>query len=160
MNANPSWKEIFRFAIVGVLNTSLDLLVFSILFYLSGASLLFSNSAAYVLATTNSFFINKHWTFSETRHRGRTHRQYTAYLVLGVVGLGLSNGIVWSLALLMPEIAAKLLSVGVLFVWNFALSKLVVFSFGDAGRTPPAPDAGPADANWPSSGAGKRIEGD
>jgi putative flippase GtrA len=125
--ANEMDKTV-RFAIVGALNTGVDIAIFSLFFYAFDASLIAANSIGYLSAVSNSFVFNKYWTFSETRRHGRIHYQFSLFLVLGLIGLGLSNGIVWSLASYVPEIIAKLLSVGVLFVWNFGTSRFIVFS--------------------------------
>lgn len=119
--------RIIRFAVVGVVNTGIDIGLFSLLFYVAGAPLLLANAVGYLAGATNSFFMNKFWTFSDTRDQGQAHRQYVVFVTLGLVGLGLSSAVVWSLAFLMPEIVAKILSVGVLIVWNFGISRLIVF---------------------------------
>lgn len=79
------------------------------------------------MAVTNSFVLNKYWTFSDSGNQGVLRRQFTMFLLLGLVGLAISNAVVWFLAYAVPEIAAKVLSVGALFVWNYATSRLIVF---------------------------------
>ena len=116
-----------RFAIVGVFNTGVDIAIFSLLLYVLDIQLLVANSVSYLAAVSNSFLLNKYWTFSENRRRGRIHHQFGLFLALGLIGLGLSNIVVWSLATYIPEIFAKLLSVGILFVWNFGTSRFIVF---------------------------------
>jgi putative flippase GtrA len=119
--------QIARFALVGVANTAVDIGLFALLFYVGGAPLLWANSLSYLAAGTNSFFLNKYWTFGETRHKGRMQCQIVLFFVLGIVGLALSNAVVWGLASMMPEFIGKILTVGVLFLWNFAVSRLIVF---------------------------------
>lgn len=124
---SPELKRVLRFGIVGVINTAVDIGIFSLLFYSFGASLLVANTAGYLVAVSGSFVLNKNWTFSETKHEGRAERQYLLFIGLGLGGLALSNIVVWSLTHFMPEIASKLASVVVLFVWNFGTSRLIVF---------------------------------
>ena len=117
-----------RFAVVGVLNTGVDITAFSLLFYVFETQLLVANSIGYLAAVSHSFALNKYWTFKDTRHQGRIHHQFALFLAFGLIGLGLSNGCVWLLASYVPEIAAKLMSVGILFLWNYATSRIIVFN--------------------------------
>ena len=128
MNTRPNeMAKAVRFAVVGVFNTGVDIATFSLLFYILEIQLIIANSIGYLAAASNSFLLNKYWTFSETRRRGRVRYQFGLFLALGLIGLGLSNIVVWSLAAYIPEIFAKLLSVGILFVWNFGTSRFIVF---------------------------------
>ncbi len=60
----------WRFALVGVVNTGLDVGVFAILFYGFGWALLLANAASFIIAVANSYALNKAWTFKDTS-RGR-----------------------------------------------------------------------------------------
>lgn len=119
--------KMVHFAVVGVINTGLDVAIFSLLYYIFSLPLLVANSCGYLIAATNSFILNKYWTFSESSNHGQTHRQFVLFIALGLLGLALSNIVVWSLSAYISEIAAKLWSVGVLFIWNFGTSRFIVF---------------------------------
>lgn len=123
-----------RFCCVGLLNTGIDLGIFSLLFYVFEVPLLVSNSIAYLAAVANSFLLNKFWTFSETRAHGVIHHQAGLFFALGLIGVGLSNLVVWSLAAYMPEIFAKLVSIGVTLVYNYSTSRFIVFPNRDTPR--------------------------
>ena len=56
------FTKLFRFLIVGIGNTGISYVTFSILFYLSGAYML-SSVIAYMVAVINSFMFNKNWVF-------------------------------------------------------------------------------------------------
>ena len=117
-----------RFAVVGVLNTAIDIGVFTALHFGAGVDLLIANSLGFAAGLTNSFFLNKYWTFRETRGQGRIARQIPVFLALNLIALALSNATVWALALLIPVIAAKLAAVGVTFVWNYWTSRRFVYT--------------------------------
>lgn len=119
--------KLFRFSIVGITNTGVDVGIFSLLYFSIGAHLFLANTLSYVASASNSFFFNKYWTFADTRNHGKTSRQFGFFLSLGFIGLGLSNLMVWALAAYLPTIVAKIFSVGVLFVWNFGTSHYFVF---------------------------------
>lgn len=117
-----------RFALVGVLNTGIDIGVFAALHFGAGIDLLVANSLGFAAGLTNSFFCNKYWTFRETRNQGRISRQIPIFLALNLIALGLSNATVWFLALALPVMAAKLAAVGVTFVWNYWTSRRFVYT--------------------------------
>ncbi len=119
--------RVFRFGIVGVINTGVDVGVFSLLLFIFDTPVLAANTVGYLTGLCGSFFLNKHWTFSETRDQGHTGRQFLLFAGLGLGGLALSNLVVWSLVHFLPEIVSKLASVAVVFIWNFVTSRLIVF---------------------------------
>jgi putative flippase GtrA len=56
------YTKIFRFLIVGIGNTGISYVTFSILFHLSGEYMI-SSFIAYIVAVINSFIYNKNWVF-------------------------------------------------------------------------------------------------
>lgn len=120
-------KRMIRFGLIGIVNTGVDIGIFSVLFFVLGMPLLVANSIGYLASLTGSFFLNKNWTFAETKTQGRTGRQYLLFAGLGLGGLALSNLTVWSLRNVMPVIMCKLVSVVGLFAWNYGTSRMIVF---------------------------------
>ena len=57
---------IFKFAIVGVLNTGLTIAVIFLLKYFFAADDVFANFIGYVLGLVCSYFLNKKWTFNHS----------------------------------------------------------------------------------------------
>ncbi|MDP3991580.1 MAG: GtrA family protein, partial [Candidatus Colwellbacteria bacterium] len=68
----PILRQITKFTIVGGLNTFLDFAVLNFLIassgMVSGAGFGFSKGISFIVATINSYFWNRHWTF-ESRNR-------------------------------------------------------------------------------------------
>lgn len=119
-----------RFAIVGVLNTALDLALFNGLHYGLGLALVLANTLSYAAGIAQSFVLNRHWTFADRRDSGRrVGPQLALFVALNLVALGLSNLTIWLLVrrLAIPAYAAKLVAVGVTFVWGYATSRRFVF---------------------------------
>jgi putative flippase GtrA len=80
--------ELAKFGLVGILSLAVDLAVFNAVLHLTDKPLT-SKVVSTVVAATNAFFLNRHWTF---RHRERTglRREYTLFAVLNGVGLLIS----------------------------------------------------------------------
>jgi putative flippase GtrA len=119
--------EIGRFAVVGVINLSIDLAIFSVALYLLGAHLLVANTVAYSVATINSYLMNKYWTFAGKSAPEITTSEFTRFVLFNLAGLLLSNVAVFTFAKYVLPIIAKLGAVGVTFVWNYLTIRRYVF---------------------------------
>jgi putative flippase GtrA len=72
-----------RFVIVGVINTVVDMGAFFLLGLVPGISLVAAKFISYNLGTTNSFVLNKYWTFSAGRSK-RGMREFGVFFALNV----------------------------------------------------------------------------
>lgn len=122
------WRKFIKFGLVGVINTGVD---FSIYLFLTRIALwhfLAAHITAFTLATINSFFLNKFWTFKD--HTGKIRRQYPLFLALQTIGLLVSSGIInFTITELgFHDILAKVVATLIVMIWNFFLSKNLVFT--------------------------------
>jgi putative flippase GtrA len=135
----PSIYQFAKFAAVGVLNTMVDLGVFNLETLLLGTlpgTVLFAvfKAVSFLIATTNSYFWNKRWTFSSktAANTGEVVKFYVIAILGGFVNVGVATlvkvlqpaGI--SSALWVNDIAPLAGIIAVLF-WNFFGYKLFVF---------------------------------
>jgi putative flippase GtrA len=90
--------QIFRFGLVGGLNTIIDLLIFNGLLWLwptqSTTSLLAYNSFAYAFGAINSFILNKYWTFQNTRQT--TYGEVLRFALTTLGGVLCNDGFLWA----------------------------------------------------------------
>lgn len=89
--------QLFRFGVVGGLNTTIDLLVLNSLLWLFPTSnapvILGYNSFAYAIGAINSFVLNKYWTFE---HRQRTTvRQLVRFVLTTCAGITCNDAFLW-----------------------------------------------------------------
>ena len=120
-------KQIAKFGVVGVINTIIDFGLLNLLIQVFGWGVLGANTVSFSAAVINSFFMNKYWTFNE--RAGRLHMQFGGFIVVALVGLGLSDFLVYYFneTMGMHYNWAKLISVFVVFAWNFFASKYLIF---------------------------------
>lgn len=135
----PPLYQIFKFAVVGFLNTSLDFSVLNLLSYLigvySGFYIIFLNSAAFLIAVTNSYFWNKYWTFNQ--QGGVKGKEFLKFAAIGFIGLALNSFLVYMITTFVPlfngltpqllENSAKALATTISLIWNFIGYKFIVF---------------------------------
>jgi len=129
-----------KFMLVGALNTFIDLGVLNILIWFSGivAGPWYSafKGISFLVATTNSYFWNKHWTFRK-RERVFAPGEFSKFLVVTTVGLSINVGIAsFVVNIIGPQFGmgtkmwanvGALTAVLVAWIWNFLGSKFIVF---------------------------------
>lgn len=85
-------EQFVRFNLVGLVNTGIDFLIFTLLLSL-GFFALGAQSISYIVGTLNSYFMNKHLTFKHQkgqRQVGFDLAQFTKFVVINLVVLGCS----------------------------------------------------------------------
>lgn len=93
-----SWfGQLVRFGMVGGLNTTIDLLVLNGLLWLfpttNSLLIVLINSVAYAVGATNSFFLNKYWTF-EQRHATRW-KEVKHFILVTLLGITCNDILLW-----------------------------------------------------------------
>lgn len=119
-----------RFGIVGVANTAVDMGIFLILYYGLSFPLLGAHGLSFVVASGNSFLMNRRWTFGE-KGKQDSGKQYVKFMLVAAGGLMISSVIIYVFSAFMSAWAAKLAAVGVTLVWNYAGSSVFVFGRKD-----------------------------
>lgn len=138
------WKQFFlpfaRFAMVGFLNTGIDLGIFNLLISLTsiekGKEIILFKAAGFILALINGYFWNKYWTFQAGGTRDGQD-EFLRYIIVSVLGLVINVSIAGLIVnyisplggvsqLLWDNFAAIVATIANLF-WNFVGYKLVVF---------------------------------
>jgi len=106
---STSLWQIVRFGIVGVLNTTIDILTLNILLWRfpthDANLLLFYNSIAYMLGGLNSFGCNKYWTFKHKQ--AITGRELLRFAIVNIIGILCNDGIIWSVASILHALVAN-----------------------------------------------------
>ena len=152
-----SFIQLIKFALVGVLNTLVDFLVYTLLVLVFGIS---ENNVfmiglftliAYACGVLNSFILNTRWTFRQEYKR--TAKERVMFVVVNIVSWGLSYLLVWLfsnyvfsgssitdwvcslIGFTTPEkvskvvsILSKLLATPFVIIVNFLGNKLLVFN--------------------------------
>jgi putative flippase GtrA len=115
------------FAVVGVVNTLVDLGIFLALYNVLGLALIPANVLAWLIAVSGSYVMNSFITFAAESGRQLRWRDYGAFVASGVAGVIANTTTLVVASYWMPVLAAKLLAIAASFVVNFSLSHFVVF---------------------------------
>lgn len=124
------WTIILRFVRFGIVGASGMVVDFGVTWLCKEKlhwNKYLSNSLGFILAATNNYFWNRLWTFQS--ESVEIVREYSTFVLIALVGLGLNNLIIW----LLHEKArlnfylSKLIAIGCVMVWNFSMNYLFTF---------------------------------
>jgi putative flippase GtrA len=115
------------FALVGVVNTAIDLAVFVFAYNVLHLSLIPANVMAWFVAVTFSYALNSTFTFAAESGRQLRWRDYGTFVASGVVGVVANTATLVLVSYVAPVWVAKALAIGVSFLVNFTMSHFVVF---------------------------------
>jgi dolichyl-phosphate beta-glucosyltransferase len=116
-----------KYGLVGSLGTAFDVGSLYVFVRFMHLHLLFATAISFILAVTNNFVLNKYWTFENSNSNFR--KQFIKFLIVSVIGLGwteLCMGLFVYL-LNMWYVIAKLLTAGIVLMWNFLANKYWTF---------------------------------
>jgi len=119
--------KIISFALVGVVNTLVDLGIFTLAYEFAGLPIVVANVVAWLVAVSGSYVINTFTTFHVESGRVLRARHYVSFIASGVLGMVATTSTLVILSLYIHVMAAKLVSILVGFAVNFTMSNLVVF---------------------------------
>jgi putative flippase GtrA len=121
-----NWIELLKFCAVGATGYVVNLAVYVALLKGAGLHYLPAAACSFVVAVTNNYLWNRHWTF---RHRrGNLYHQGARFLLVSLVALGLNllmlRGLV---ALGVGKIAAQAIAIVLVMPFSFSVNKLWSF---------------------------------
>jgi putative flippase GtrA len=134
MRRTHNWMQLVKFCAVGGSGYAVNLLVFAFVFGALGAHHLLAATAAFVVAVTNNFWWNRHWTFRAGE--GAMAFQATRFLAVSVAAFAFAAAL---LELLVSgagvaELPAQAASIAAAMPLNFLGNKMWTFAIGPAPR--------------------------
>jgi dolichol-phosphate mannosyltransferase len=122
-----NWLQLVRFGLVGASGYVINLAVFALCLEALGLNYRLAATAAFAVAVTNNFFLNRHWTFSAGH--GHAGFQAARFLAVSLAAFGLNLAVLELLVTSaeLPELAAQALAVVAATPLSFAGNKLWSF---------------------------------
>jgi putative flippase GtrA len=84
---NGKFKHLSRFSMIGVANTLIDFLVFTISNSVFGINYIASQALGYSCGIANSFVFNKNWTFQDSNSKKKKFHELTQFIVINLITL-------------------------------------------------------------------------
>ena len=124
------FTQLIKFSMVGVLNTAIHYGVFFYLYSYLEVYHLLASTAGFCFAVTNSYFVNKHWTFGHTN--GYQSQQFFKFLTVNLISLmiNLVGMLLLVEAFLLNPLLAQFIMIVITLVVNFIGTKFWSFRQG------------------------------
>ncbi|MBG9989379.1 GtrA family protein [Aerococcaceae bacterium DSM 111176] len=122
------FQQLMNFALVGVIATLIDYLVFSLLFNGLQINYLIATVVAFITSTVFNYWASMRYVFSSRFEDNEKMREFLIFVGLSITGLILTTvlmKITVDYLLIHPNIA-KILVTGIVMVFNFVTRKLFI----------------------------------
>jgi putative flippase GtrA len=122
------FRQIARSIAVSLLSFAVDLGILVLLTEVARIHYLVSAAFSFLLGTTVSYALSILWVF-EVRSFASRWWEYAVFVMVGVVGLGLNEALLWAFteSLGIYYIASKLIAASLVFFWNFGARRWILF---------------------------------
>jgi putative flippase GtrA len=127
--------SVFRYLLVSMIALVSDVATFSVVLRILGCTLVWAATTGFVVGVAVAYFLSILWVFETRVMIGRPFREFVVFFLIGVLGLGITNVVLWLGVQKMgwpPEIM-KLLAAVFTFFSNFSVRKALLFVARPAG---------------------------
>jgi len=124
--ANKS--EFFKYVIGGGSAYTIDFLLLIALTEVFGVPVLVSAAISFLIGLIIIYLLSIKWIF-QNRIRKNTYQEFFIFSFIGIIGLFINETLIWA-SLLTENLhytIAKIISAGLVFIWNFSARKLILF---------------------------------
>ena len=134
MRRRHNWVQLVKFCVVGGSGYVVNLAVFAMAVGLADLHHLVAATLAFLVAVTNNFWWNRHWTFAAGE--GRAGFQAARFLCVSVAAFLVAAGILELLVTKggLPEVGAQAISIAAATPLNFIGNKMWSFGSASLGR--------------------------
>jgi putative flippase GtrA len=128
LRRSHNWVQLLKFCAVGASGYVVNLCVFALCFEAFGLHHLLAATAAFVVAVTNNFWWNRHWTFRA--RSGNAGFQAARFFAVSIIAFLFAASVLELLVSVagLPELAAQALSIAAATPLNFLGNKMWSFS--------------------------------
>ena len=122
-------REGVRYFGASALALGVDLATYSGLIYFAGVHYLIAAPAGFALGLALIYLLSVRWVFSERRLADR-RAEFAWFALIGLAGMGINELVIYSGVdrFALGPVPAKLISAGLVFCFNFASRKLLLFT--------------------------------
>ena len=131
--------QFMRCGIIGGIASLVDISIYSLGANILGINHILANTLSFLFGLIINYYLTREWVFNQkTDHTGK---DFLVFSVIGVIGLVISNvllllmvntGLLYAVLMTNSDAlvrsAAKIITVVVVFFWNFTARKKLVFS--------------------------------
>ncbi len=126
-------KQFLSYFGVGGVSALVEWAVFSLLEYLLDMPYLLATILAFIFSTTTNWFLGRTFTFRESAYKDKKAKEVFLVFLVSAIGLGFNLLLmylfvdVFGMNTNLLKTIAKILSTGIVFIWNFLSRKLWIY---------------------------------
>jgi putative flippase GtrA len=122
------FHQFTRYLVVGGLAFSVDFGSLYLLTEFAGLHYLISAAVAFLFGLVANYRLSRLWVFDRRTIESGTV-EFLVFALIGIVGLGLNEVIMWFVGekIHFHYVVAKVISAGIVLIWNFGARKVVLF---------------------------------
>ena len=131
-------KQFLSYFGVGGVSALVEWAVFSLLEYLLDMPYLLATILAFIFSTTTNWFLGRTFTFKESAYKDKKAKEIFLVFLVSAIGLGFNLLLmylfvdVFGMNTNLLKTIAKILSTGIVFIWNFLSRKLWIYRENEA----------------------------
>ena len=128
-NTNKMSVQLFRYTFVGGIAFIFDFVTLYVLTEYFNIYYLVSAAIAFLLGLTINYFLSVKWVFQKRSTKSK-YVEFVVFSLIGIVGLALNEMIIWFFteSINIHYLQSKLISVILVYLWNFFIRKILLFS--------------------------------
>jgi putative flippase GtrA len=121
--------QMLRYSISGAIAFSVDITLLFILTEFTVLNYLISAGISFTIGMLVVYLLSINWVFSKRSLKSR-HKEISVFFIIGIIGLGLNEVIIWSFTELgnIHYLKSKLISTAIVYFWNFFNRKYILFN--------------------------------
>jgi putative flippase GtrA len=122
------FMKFLKFACVGLSGVLIDFSITWLLKEVIKVQKYVANAIGFTVAASSNYFLNRIWTFES--HNPQIGIEYTKFLVISLIGLGINTFILWLLVSKFKQrfYLSKLFAIAVVTIWNFFMNWIFTFA--------------------------------
>ena len=122
-------SQMVKYSIAGSIAFTVDIIALFLLTEFANIHYLIAAVMAFTLGIITIYILSITWVFS-TRTFSNRHHEFWIFALIGIVGLGLNELIMWTATEYanFHYMISKLISTGIVYFWNFFNRKYILFS--------------------------------
>ena len=133
MFSKKNIRQFLSYFGVGGVSALVEWAVFSLLEYLFDMPYLLATILAFIFSTTTNWFLGRTFTFRESAYKEKRGKEIFLVFLVSAIGLGFNLLLMYlfvdviGMNTNLLKTIAKILSTGIVFIWNFLSRKLWIY---------------------------------
>lgn len=131
--SSKSMRQFFSYFGVGGISALVEWTVFSALEYLLDLPYLLATVMAFFVSTATNWFLGRKFTFKDSGYKGKKLTEIVLVFFVSAIGLVFNLALMYMFVSVLKmntnllKSVAKVLSTGIVFIWNFLSRKLWIY---------------------------------